>query len=101
MSGRRDNDRLGVRLVCWLWHGIDSSLERPPALEPVLSCNKFLRIAQLEARRKDFGIAQLPIARQNRPDLRRNGIVTVAMPAQNEFGLLLEVLDIGHGRATV
>lgn len=80
---------------------MDSCLERLPALEPVLSRDEFLRIAQPEARCKDFGIAQLPIARQNGPNLRRNGIVTVAMPAQNEFGLLLEVLDIGHGRATV
>ena len=39
---------------CVLWHGVDPCLERLPALEPVLSRDQLLRVAELEARREDF-----------------------------------------------
>jgi len=43
----------------------------------------------------------VPVAGKRRSDLGRDRIVSVAMPAQNELGLLSEVLEIRHGRATV
>jgi hypothetical protein len=46
-------------------------------------------------------IAEVPEARQHRPDLRGHRIIALAVPAQHELGLLLEVLETGHGRATV
>jgi len=35
--------------------------------------------------------------RQDTSDLLRDRIVSVAMPAQNELGLLFEVVEITHG----
>jgi hypothetical protein len=65
----------------------------------MLPCDQFLRIAQLEAVRQDFRIGHLAEARQARPDLGSDRIVTVTMPAQNELGLFAEVLEIRHGRS--
>src|SRR5262245_3214404 len=85
-------------MIC---HGRESYLERLPTFEPVLPGYKFLRVAQLEAVCKHFGICHVPIARKRRSDMGRNRIVSVAMPSQNELGLLSQVLEIGHGRATL
>ena len=101
LCGRGADDGLGCRGGCVLWHGIDPCLERLPAFEPGLSRDQLLCVAELEARCEDLRIAQMAEARQDSPDLRRHRIVPIAMPAQDELGLLLEVLEIGHGRATV
>ena len=76
-------------------------LERLPAREAMLPGNQFLRITEPEARREDFATVQAPVARQNRPDLRRDWVVPVAMPTQHKLGLIPEVLGIGHGRIAV
>ena len=70
-----------------------------PALEPLLPRHQFLRIAQLEAVRQDFRIGHLAEAGQARPDLGRDRIVAVAMPAQDELGLFAKVFEIRHGRS--
>jgi hypothetical protein len=63
--------------------------------------DQLLRVRELERRVEDFRIAELPKARQHRPDLRGDRIVTVAVPAQNKLRLLPEILEIRHGRATI
>src|SRR6266852_9508172 len=67
----------------------------------MLPCDQFLRIAELEALRENFGVAHLAEARQARPDLRRDRIIPVTMPTQDQLGLLPEVFEVRHGRATV
>jgi hypothetical protein len=67
----------------------------------MLPCDQFLRIAELETLRENFGVGHLAVARQPRPDLRRDRIIAVAMPAQDELGLLSEVFEVWHRRATV
>src|SRR4029453_13411883 len=54
---------------------------------------------ELEALLQDLVVAEAAEARQGGPDLRRDGIVTVTVPAQIELGLLAEVLEVGHGRS--
>ena len=67
----------------------------------MLPGDQFLRIAEFETLRQDFGISHLAETRQARPDLGCDRIVPVTMPAQDELGLFPEVLETGHGRATV
>ena len=57
--------------------------------------------AELERVREDFRIAQMGKARQHRPDLCGDRIIPIAMPAQNELGLLPQVLETWHGRMEV
>ena len=80
---------------------MQSFSERLPVFESLLPGDQFLRIRELERRGQDFRIAQLPEARQHRPDLRGDRIVTVAVPPQNKLRLLPKVLEIRHGRATI
>src|SRR5260221_12854000 len=67
----------------------------------MLPCDQLLRIAELEALRENFGVGHLAKARQARPDLRRDRIIPVTMPTQDQLGLLPEVFEVRHGRATV
>src|SRR3954447_4355449 len=66
----------------------------------MLPRDHFLGIAELEARSQHLGIAEMPEARQVGPDLRGHWIVALAMPAQNELRLLLQILDVWHRRTT-
>src|ERR1700691_6423286 len=74
----------------------DSSFQCLPTSEAVLSCDHFLRIAELEAGRKNLRIGHVPETRNKRADLCGDGIVPFTMPTQYELGLLFEVLEIGH-----
>jgi hypothetical protein len=98
---RAIDDGPGGNRVCMIRHGRNSCLERLPAFKPMSPGDQFLRIAELEALQQDFGIGHLAKARQARPDLGRDRIIPFAMPAQDELGLLSEVFETGHGRATV
>jgi hypothetical protein len=64
----------------------------------MLPGDQFLRIVEFETLRKDVAIGHSAEAGQGRPDLARDGIIAVAMPAQNQLGLLPEVSEIRHGR---
>src|SRR5882672_11023257 len=66
----------------------------------MLPRDHLLGVAELEACRQHLGIAEMPEARQVGPDLRRHRIVALAVPAQNELRLLLEILDVWHRRTT-
>jgi hypothetical protein len=46
----------------------------------------------LKVRRKNFGVRHIQEAGQMRANLCGDGIVAFAMPPQDEFGLLFEVL---------
>jgi hypothetical protein len=60
----------------------------------MLSRDQFLRVTELEILREDVGIAHPTEAWQTGPDLGRDRIVTVAVPAQEQLGLLSEVFEI-------
>jgi hypothetical protein len=79
-------------------HGRISCLERLPVLEAVLPCDQFLRVAELKILRENFGIGHLAETGQTRPDLRRDRMIAVTVPTQNELGLFPQVFEIGHGR---
>jgi hypothetical protein len=48
--------------------------------------------------RQHRAIVEIAEARQHGADLRRDGVISVAVPTQVELGLLAEVLEIRHGR---
>src|SRR5262249_734984 len=73
-----------------------ASFQGLPTVETVLSCHHLLRIAELEARRKDLRVGHIQETRYKRPDLYGDGIIPLAMPTQYELGLLFEVFQIGH-----
>ena len=60
--------------------------------------DQFLRIAKFKTLRKNFGIGHPGVTRQSRPDLGRDRIIAVTVPAQNKLGLFPEVFEIGHSR---
>ena len=65
----------------------------------MLPRDQFLCIAQAKTMREDVRIGHLAEARQARPNLGGDRIVSVTMPAQDELGLFAKVLEIGHGRS--
>src|SRR5437764_9953415 len=67
----------------------------------MLAGNELLRLAEREPPREDLGIARLLVAGQHVPDPLGNGMVTVPMPTDDELGLLLEIFETGHRRATM
>ena len=69
-----------------------SGFQGLPTIEALLSCDHFLRIAELKARRKNFGVGHIQETRQMPADLCGDGIVAFAMPPQYELGLLFKVL---------
>jgi hypothetical protein len=75
-----------------------SCLERLPTLETVLPRHQFLRVAEFETLRKNFRVGHPAKAGQARPDLRRDRMVPVAMPAQDQLGLLPGFSRFGMGR---
>ena len=93
------DDGLGCAACCLIRHGDIPVLSACQLSKPCCLATSSWASAELEARGEDFGVAQMPVARQQRPDLRGNRIVSVAMPAQNELGLLPEIFEIGHGRS--
>src|ERR1700675_3364763 len=76
--------------------GRKSSFQGLPTIEALLSCDHFLRIAELKARRKNLGVGHIQETRQMLADLCGDGIVAFAMPPQYELGLFFEVLKIGN-----
>jgi hypothetical protein len=50
---------------------------------------------------QDLPVAQMIVSGQRRPDLRRDGMIPVAMPSQVQLGLLPEGFDLWHWRITV
>ncbi|MDP9812183.1 hypothetical protein J2W42_005053 [Rhizobium tibeticum] len=96
----RGYDKRAVAIEDWrVCHGFDPFDQRRPIRKAMLSGNKLLGVAELEICFQYLSIALVSISGQNPPDLRRHGMVPLAMPSQVGLGLLSKVFDIGHGRA--
>src|SRR5580658_6453510 len=91
-----DNRRFGWRQFHSARRGGESSFQGLPTLEAVLSCDHFLRIAELEVRCKNLRIGHNQETRDEPADLCGDGIVPFTVPTKYEFGLLFEVLKIRH-----
>src|ERR1700674_2866113 len=87
-----DNRRFGWRRFHLVRRGGKSSFQGLPTIEAVLSCDHFLRIAELKVRRKNLRVAHIQETRNQPADLRGDGIVAFAVPTQYELSLLFEVL---------
>lgn len=82
----------------WCGHAVRSLFERPPTLEPSLPRNQLLRIAELETTGQVLSVVEMPQPRQRFPNLGGDRVVPIGMPAKILLGLLLEVVEVRHGR---
>src|SRR5271170_3861544 len=81
-----DNRRFRRRRFHFARRGGKPSSQGLPTIEAVLSCDHFLRIAELKARRKNLRIGHIQETRHKPADLRGDGIVAFTMPTQDELG---------------
>jgi hypothetical protein len=99
LGHRGAEDGLGRGLLNSSSHGLGSCLERLPSFKSQSACDKFLRVAEFEARVQHLMVIEVPKSRQCSSDLGGDRMISFAMPAQILLGLLLQVIEVWHGRS--
>jgi hypothetical protein len=93
------DDGCGGSSVCMVRHGRQPVLSACQLSKPCCRATSSCASLRRNTVREDVRIGHLAEAGQARPDLGRDRIVAVTMPAQDELGLFAKVFDIRHRRS--